>query len=201
MRRMDAPVQRRRHGRASRECRQCGVTFETVQSQINNGNGKFCSRECWNAARMERAQAPQEGRTCCRCKQYKSAEAFGRNPQRPTRLRANCTACRREMEKERRARNPERATRLRLAILLKQYGMTIEDYQARLLAQGGACLICTRTPSADGHVRLVVDHDHATGRVRGLLCNNCNSGLGYFRDDPNALASAIRYLARQSASS
>ena len=116
------------------------------------------------------------------------------NPQRPTRLRANCAECRRVMEKERRNRNPQHAKVQRLGTLLKQYDMTAEDYDAMFKTQRGVCLICSRTQPGNGHVRLVVDHDHATGRVRGLLCNNCNIGLANFRDDPTLLASAIKYL-------
>lgn len=146
------------------------------------------------AAKRAAATAPQEGRACCRCKEYKAAEGFGLDPQKPGRLRANCILCRRVMEKERRDRDPERATRKRFAQLLWQYGLTREDYAAMLEAQKGACLICTRTQPGAGHDRLVVDHDHATGRVRGLLCNNCNIGLANFREDPTRLASAVKYL-------
>jgi len=78
--------------------------------------------------------------------------------------------------------------------------MTFEDYERILTEQNGACSICGTDQPGVGRLRLVVDHCHATGRVRGLLCSNCNAGLGYFRDNPSLLASAISYLDRQSAS-
>lgn len=88
----------------------------------------------------------------------------------------------------------------RLAKLLKQqYGLTVAEYEAMVTAQGGVCGVCQRSPAEAGQSRLAVDHDHATGRVRGLLCTPCNLGLERFRDDPLLLASAIRYLGRQSA--
>ncbi len=74
------------------------------------------------------------------------------------------------------------------------YGMTIEDYDSMLRQQGGACAICRREPSTGNGKVLHVDHDHATGRVRGLLCTNCNTGLGHFRDSTDALAAAAAYL-------
>jgi uncharacterized C2H2 Zn-finger protein len=87
----------------------------------------------------------------------------------------------------------------RLAKLLKQlYGMTEAEYQVLLEQQGGVCGICRCLPADErsGPTRLVVDHDHATGRVRGLLCRGCNLGLGCLKDDVVLLTSAIRYLGR-----
>ncbi len=64
-------------------------------------------------------------------------------------------------------------------------------YERLLAAQNGGCAICGK--EANGN-RLSVDHDHGTGRVRGLLCQQCNTGLGGFRDDPALLERAIAYL-------
>lgn len=71
------------------------------------------------------------------------------------------------------------------------YGISIHDYEAMLHAQGGVCAICGAAPKKKP---LVVDHDHKTGKVRGLLCNGCNSGIGHFRDDITALDAAATYL-------
>lgn len=76
--------------------------------------------------------------------------------------------------------------------ILKTYGLTLEQYEALYEAQGGVCYICQR---ATGKVRrLAVDHDHATGYVRGLLCKPCNSMLAHLRDDPVAFQRSARYL-------
>jgi len=72
--------------------------------------------------------------------------------------------------------------------------MTEATFQALLQAQNGVCGICQNSAADLGQHRLVVDHDHATGRVRGLLCRICNLGLERFKDDPTLLISAIKYL-------
>lgn len=91
--------------------------------------------------------------------------------------------------KEYAARN---AHRLRENQLKRKYGITIEEYDGILEAQEHGCAICGGT-NVDGR-RLHVDHDHITGRVRGLLCFACNSALGQFKDDPVRLSQAITYL-------
>lgn len=74
------------------------------------------------------------------------------------------------------------------------YGLDVDEYRAILTAQGYACAICKRSFA---EVVPHVDHDHASGRVRGVLCAPCNFALGSFQDDPKRLASALAYLAAQ----
>ncbi|MCI0440747.1 MAG: endonuclease VII domain-containing protein [Chloroflexi bacterium] len=79
--------------------------------------------------------------------------------------------------------------------LFYHYGITLEEYDAMVKKQKSVCAICKRAP--DPHKRqkaLFVDHDHATGRVRGLLCNKCNTSLGGFSDSPFVLRAALDYL-------
>lgn len=71
-----------------------------------------------------------------------------------------------------------------------RYGLTPEHYEALLSAQGGRCAICGGRPTGNLHV----DHDHNTGKVRGLLCGRCNPALGAFQDSPRILLAAVRYL-------
>jgi len=74
-----------------------------------------------------------------------------------------------------------------------KYGITEADYQAVLQNQDGKCAICGQTPSRR---KLSVDHNHRTGVVRGLLCNNCNTGVGYFQENPTLLQAAALYLSK-----
>lgn len=73
--------------------------------------------------------------------------------------------------------------------LMKQYGMTVEEYDVMVTRQDGRCAICNGCPQ-----RLHIDHNHKTGKVRGLLCGNCNMGLGQFEDDTDRLLDALTYL-------
>lgn len=77
------------------------------------------------------------------------------------------------------------------------YGITVDDYNALLEEQGEVCAICRRPEHVVSRGKLKplsVDHDHATGRVRGILCHECNVGLGKFGDVPELLRVAADYL-------
>lgn len=118
---------------------------------------------------------------------------------RPEVHKWECRTC--EREKRRRLRTAERLEHERIAMAvarkdprhqavrraqrLKRYGMTPEQYDALAESQGGRCALCKKVPeprrmTANGApwISLVVDHDHATGKVRGLLCRGCNQGMG-----------------------
>ena len=74
------------------------------------------------------------------------------------------------------------------------YGITIEEYNEKLERQGNGCAICgIKIPGGNGK-HFYVDHDHATGQVRDLLCHNCNYVIGYAREDIEILRAVARYL-------
>ena len=89
-------------------------------------------------------------------------------------------------EKARRARRSKHNSHLKAT-----YGITIDDYDAILKAQGGTCDICNGGTSKR---HFAVDHNHKNGQVRGLLCARCNSGLAKFMDDITRLRRAVRYM-------
>lgn len=79
--------------------------------------------------------------------------------------------------------------------LLHKFRLTRKQYDELLMSQRGLCAICgSRLPASNGKTRFCVDHDHYTGKIRGLLCNSCNLGIGYFKDDVAMLRQAIEYL-------
>lgn len=93
-------------------------------------------------------------------------------------------------------KNPDAVERLRQYDrdyqLRRSYGLTRVEYEQMLEQQDGKCAICGAECSTGR--RLAVDHDHITGQIRGLLCSNCNLGIGKFHDSVELLKEAIRYL-------
>lgn len=117
-------------------------------------------------------------RTCQRkkCKAYYHAD----------KKRAN------ERQRDWRMANPDRFKIIQRRRHLKlKYGMSLEDFQHLVVRQHGLCKICGRLPDQRG---LVVDHNHETGEVRGLLCNSCNSAIGHFQEDVGRMRAAVAYL-------
>ena len=86
--------------------------------------------------------------------------------------------------------NPDYARRWNLQ---RFYGITLEQYNEMLESQKGRCAVCHVLPSTQVRA-FAVDHDHSTGRVRGILCQNCNWILGKAKDDPNLLVALANYL-------
>lgn len=77
----------------------------------------------------------------------------------------------------------------------KKYRMKISDYDRMLLEQDGKCRVCKRPDNTKSNTSYFdVDHDHSTGKVRGLLCHSCNKALGFFNDNIELLKEAINYL-------
>ena len=100
--------------------------------------------------------------------------------------------------REYRKKNPEK---MKAIDLKKKYGISLDLYYSMLEKQNYVCAICHRPENAVGHRSglpraLAVDHCHETGKIRSLLCTNCNRGLGKFNDNIEFLKSAVQYLER-----
>ena len=113
-------------------------------------------------------------------------------------LAANRDAVR-EQRRQHRLAHPEKQLGWNRTSTLRRYGLTAEQYDAMLRHQDGVCAICRKAETATtrgGRIApLSIDHDHATGRVRALLCRNCNGGLGVV-ERKEWLAAALGYLAQ-----
>jgi len=114
---------------------------------------------------------------------------------------SNCKEC---FKRQRRIDYPRHRDREMNWRLLTKYGIGKDEYDLMLEAQGGTCKICNK----GGHIRkkgsrkgkagtpipLNVDHNHKTGQIRGLLCLNCNTGIGHFKDSIDLIKKALEYL-------
>ena len=139
-----------------------------------------------------------ETKRCSCCEQEKPLDCFARQSNAPTGLKYVCREC-----DNKKGRDYYRETKViwkekykkkhRKSMLKHHYGITPEQYNAMYERQGGCCAICGRHQSKFAR-RLTVDHCHGTGKIRALLCWNCNNGLGCYKDDPELLIKAYQYL-------
>lgn len=123
------------------------------------------------------------------------AKAYKQKWERANRARTNATAQRwRDANRERLRTNVNKAAMKRI---LKRHGITQEQHDEMLRAQGGVCAICRkRSSAAKTRPRLSIDHCHSTNVVRGLLCHRCNVAIGLFGDDPELMRAAAGYVER-----
>ena len=78
--------------------------------------------------------------------------------------------------------------------LKRKYGLSISDFNNMLLAQNMRCAICNEPFDLNNPHSIHVDHNHKTGKIRGILCSNCNWAIGYFKDNPEYIDNASKYL-------
>jgi hypothetical protein len=146
-------------------------------------------------------------KTCTVCKEEKSLQSFYKSNREKDGYGYRCKSCDNLARKTSRNRNiPKKENPTWLGYkrrwLMFKYNMAYMEYENILESQGNSCAICgTINPAGEGvaNDRLVsfaVDHDHETGKVRGLLCNLCNRALGFLQDKVSVLESATRYLKR-----
>ena len=130
---------------------------------------------------------------CTKCKQQKPVEQFSLHNKALDGRRNACKSCTSDYYKGyyKRTHTPEKA---RLSQIKTRYGLTATAYYAMLKAQQHKCAICQKDEVDSNYRTLYVDHDHSSGKVRGLLCDKCNTGLGHFQDNEAILTAAIEYL-------
>ena len=139
-----------------------------------------------------------EEKKCTKC--YKSFENtlewFPANKKFKSGLSSLCRHCTYLATKSWKKKNGEREKTNRRRCALKQaYGLSLAGYEELLKSQGGGCRICGRKDVGSSRCEYFhVDHDHISGKIRGLLCNGCNRGLGYLQDSPELILKALNYL-------
>lgn len=174
-----------------KKCQECNASF-IVRNYIHlKGGGKYCSQKCFGIVRAKYFESLDcgEKRKCRACGVFKDKNEFTITQRDNKRVR-KCKQCNREWAREHRLKNPDHYRHMDLK---QNYGITPTQYQAFYKDQNGVCAICLK-PETSKRGWLHVDHHHLTGKVRGLLCGKCNSGIGLLGEDEKVLASAIQYL-------
>lgn len=135
-------------------------------------------------------------KTCKTCGEAKDTEQFYAHKNTSDGLRTDCKACHSIKCRKWSEQNPERDQyNRRSAALKRKYGIDLEEYTAILIKQDYCCGICGLKDSGTiQHDTLALDHCHETGKVRGILCDKCNRGIGLLQDSPELLKKAIEWL-------
>ena len=130
-------------------------------------------------------------KVCSKCGVKKERSEFHKDSARADGITSYCKPCKLKINQKWRGENPEGLLQSQRRTKRKRvYGVTPEEYDRILLDQNNQCAICKKTI---GH-EASVDHNHETGQVRGLLCRNCNAGIGLLQDNSEVLRAAADYL-------
>ena len=155
------------------------------------------------AERQAIVQRPKQAagadvRTCNKCGEAKAPEEFYPRYDHASLLMATCKECKRAYARRYHTENkddPQFKEKRRGRRIRFEYGIDNSEYERLLAAQGGTCAGC-HTTEPGRHEKFDIDHDHQTGKVRGLLCGNCNRALGLLKDSAETAANLATYLAK-----
>lgn len=170
-------------------CKECFAEHEAARQKLlpkaNRARARFVPEEPLLPGQVKPPDAPPT-RRCSKCGLTKSVHAFSVG-------QSWCKDCFRSERRRRIESEPGYADRIRGYQLKHAFGVPLEDYKRQAEEQGNACAIC-KQPALPGRRQLAVDHDNESGLLRGLLCVNCNTGIGKFKHDVERLRAAIAYL-------
>jgi hypothetical protein len=160
-----------------KRCKRCGESKDVEEFYADpacRGGRRPECKACTAAKRKQWYQSNRE-REIARVKAWQQA-----NPERV------------QAAQRKRRERPEVKAKERDSHLRRTFNINQERYAELLAAQGGGCAVCGKRPKPGKSLH--VDHDHATGEVRGLLCFSCNAALGHLRDDPERIDALMAYL-------
>ncbi len=208
-----------------KRCSKCGeekdVEFFYHDRKEKGGHTRWC-KNCMNAVGQKKAEekrakleakwmAPVGMKICRKCLTLKPDSDFNRHDYTKDKLRNECKECQKihahdhykEVAPLERVKRKIHYHANKRAFhhwhLQKNFKISVEDYERMFKDQDGKCSICgSEKPYPNPRIKnFAVDHDHETGKIRGLLCVSCNVGIGHFRHDPSLLQKAIDYLHRE----
>ena len=159
-------------GKRRNVCRSCSKGYKTLRTEtIDQNQSRF-----------------QQGlKKCSKCLEVKDLSNFGKDKYTKHGYSSICKSCITEKSSLESTKRANKNSKLKLT-----YGITIEEFDNMMKKQDSKCKICNSDISKKGEAN--VDHCHTNGYVRGLLCFNCNIGLGMFKDNLSLLKNAIKYL-------
>lgn len=132
-------------------------------------------------------------KVCSKCKEDKPLSEYHKRANRPCGVKSQCKECYKNYP----AKLKRRDNYMREYDLFKSYKISLEEYEKMLKQQNNCCKICNINIGTLHNKRkknFCVDHCHSTGKIRGLLCDSCNKGIGFFNDNTSLLEKAILYL-------
>lgn len=135
-----------------------------------------------------------KAKECYGCGVRKPFSAYYATEKMPDGHMARCKECSNKVRLEAFKKKPVDPDKRRKHLLKYKYGVAYEWYEGLLQEQQGGCAICGSDVPAKGRKHLCVDHDHSTGAVRGILCSDCNIGISHFKDSPDRLRAAAKYI-------
>lgn len=146
---------------------------------------------------------PQGLRRCTSCKEVKSLEHFHCDAKKRSGCVERCRTCVRQYQQGLRAKaqtDEEYWRKCQSALLNKKYGVTLEWFESQVALRGMRCDCCGKVRTRKnrfGRIKsLVIDHDHATGEIRGLICPGCNVAIGNLGDSASGVEQALKYLGK-----
>lgn len=176
----------------------------------HRGKCKTCRSKEEKGRKIVVSYLPMLGlrKACTKCKVEKDGCEFYKNPRSKNGYTTECKECRRKDSLKNYYLDPEKTKLRNKAIrdkpdnserrrkeMLRQYGLTLAQYEEMFKSQDSKCAICKSSDVSRKNVKnWLVDHCHKTGLVRGILCHKCNTGLGHFVDSRDNLRAAIKYL-------
>lgn len=174
-------------------CKRClkekDITDFYKSKTYKDGYLSFC-KECnrnYDKSRCNKHAGPKTygNKLCSNCKKVLPVSDFTKRLRNKDGLRSRCKYCDRKDENSYRKKNPEVERKRKLK---SKYNITLEEYNNMIISQNGECYICKKQKI------LSVDHNHKTGRIRKLLCQKCNAGIGMFDENIDILKNVILYI-------
>ena len=181
----------------TKECRACFkvLPLTDFQKKKERPGGRLprCKQCVKEEVHIQKDTAVQDTgvKKCSKCKETKDVSQFNKRVNRATGIQSQCKAC----ISASKVYDPEKSRQW----LLKKYGINQEIFDELLNSQNNSCAICKvhindAYKDASRKAQLCVDHCHTTGKVRGLLCDKCNRGIGLLQDNLSILKNAVIYL-------